>query len=77
MHITSYDQLVAAIASNTVFSQLSIADSEQDYQLQLFAQRAIIDFMLSVPAMFVLASAEHNETDVSILHEYLFDAATE
>ena len=76
MHITTYAQLVNAIASNAVFSAMHTASNEHDDELQLFAQRAIIDFMLANAALYAIASAEHNEADTSILAEYVFDDVT-
>jgi hypothetical protein len=73
MQVKNYTQLTNFVRNNAVFAALSIADNEADAELQLFAQRAIVDFMLEDAALFAIASAHFNETDVSTLHEFVFD----
>jgi len=70
MQIFNYAQLTNFIRNNAVFAALSTAE---DAELQLFAQRAIVDFVLENPALFAIASEHFDETDVSTLHEFVFD----
>jgi hypothetical protein len=73
MQITNYAQLTNFIRNNAVFAALSTAEDAEDAELQLFAQRAIVDFVLENPALFAIASEHFDETDVSTLHEFVFD----
>jgi hypothetical protein len=73
MQITNYAQLINFVRNNTVFTALNTADNDADAELQLFAQRAIVDFILADAALYAIASAHYDETDVSTLHEWLFD----
>ena len=73
MQINNYAELTQYVRSNAVFAALSIASNDADYELQLFAQRAILDFVLAEPHLYAIACKHHNETDASILHEFLFD----
>jgi hypothetical protein len=73
MQIFNYAQLTNFVRNNAVFAALSTAEDAEDAELQLFAQRAIVDFVLQDAALFAIASAHFNETDVSTLHEFVFD----
>ena len=74
MQVNNYAQLVAFVRNNAVFAALNEASDEADFEMQLFAQRAIVDFVLEDAALFAIASEHFAETDKSILHEHLFDA---
>jgi hypothetical protein len=73
MQITNYAQLTNFVRNNAAFVALSAAEDAVDAELQLFAQRAIVDFMLEDAALFAIASEHFGETDVSTLHEFVFD----
>jgi hypothetical protein len=73
MQITNYSELVKYVRNNAVFTALNDSDDDADFEMQLFAQRAIVDFVLSDAQLFSIASKHHNETDASILHEFFFD----
>jgi hypothetical protein len=79
MQINNYADLVAFVRNNTVFKSLGALpadaadDNDTTHELELFAARVVVDFVLANPQLRALAVAEHNETDDSILHEWLFD----
>jgi hypothetical protein len=70
----TYEQLVLAIANNAVFNELNNATAtEAQWEQQLFALRAIVDFTLADPALYALARNKHNEQCAVMLHELLWD----
>lgn len=74
MQINTYAELVAFVRNNATFNALSApCDTPNDTELQLFAQRAIIDFVLANEQLRSIAETEHNENDITMLHEFLFD----
>lgn len=75
MQIENYAELVAFVRDNEVFMSLGRLTDDTDeatHELEMFAARAIVDFLLADPKLRALAAAEHNETDDSILHEWVF-----
>lgn len=75
MQINNYAQLVSAISNNATFNALCICNTDAHFELQQFALRAIVDFMLADATCFAIASAEADDTDMCVLHEMLYDDA--
>ena len=73
MQINNYAQLVNAISNNATFNKLCVCNNDAHYELQQFALRAIIDFMLADAKCYAIASAKANDTDICVLHEMLYD----
>jgi hypothetical protein len=74
LQINNYAELVAFVRSNAMFCALSNASEDAHVnELQAYAQRTIVDFVLADAHLRSIAEAEHNETDECVLHEWVFD----
>jgi hypothetical protein len=65
MQITNYAQLLQYISSNTAFAHAVATE--------LSVAQAMLDFVLADAQLCAIAATQHNETDVSILHEFVLD----
>ena len=75
MQINNYADLVAFVRDNEVFMSLGRFTADSDpvtHEQEIFAARAIVDFLLADTQLRGIASEHYAEEDVTMLHEWVF-----